>query len=451
PSLEELENVLPDTPIRSDRIVIFTDSYDAQRCNDCPVHNSIAVDELSNAILSLYGQEAGGVIFSGNIASHSFYELQQMLDGQAISSAVDTNLRRAQWIIFITLDVDPNRPESYALGRFLSERPDLVGGKRVIAYAANAPYYLDATEISKLTAFYGLYSKIPAFVDVAARLLFKEIPIAEGASPVSIPGMGYDLISATSPDSTQEIKLAIDLPGLGFPDETSSTDSTNLPLFRVGDTLPVRTGIILDYNGNPVPDNTPVDIIFSFNGTESPTITAGTLGGVANASSIIEEAGIIEIKAFAGLAQSAPLTLEVPDVRPSPTPSATVGPTLTATIESSPTIENPTQTPIPDPQTVSSDINRLAEWVLALAISLLTGWAALRIGALAGQVRWGVRWGLAALIGGLVAYTLTILKVPGVMWVFETPNHWGLLLITFAGALLGWGIGIIFRAIGNRK
>jgi beta-N-acetylhexosaminidase len=448
PSLEELENVLPDTPIRSDRIVIFTDSYDSQRCPKCPTHTSIAVNELSNAILNLYGQEVGGVIYSGNIASHSFFELQQMLDGQAASSAVDTNLRRAQWIIFITLNVDPGRPESYALRRFLSERPDLASGKRVITYAANAPYYLDATEISKLTAFYGLYSKIPAFVDVAARLLFKEIPIPESASPVSIPGMGYDLISATSPEPTQEIQLAIDLPGLRFPDETSSSDTITLPRFRVGDTLPVRTGIILDNNGNPVPDNTPVDFTFSVNGTESPAITSGSLGGIANASSIIEEAGTIEVRAVAGLAQSALLSLEVPEIRLSPTPTATVTPTESATVEPTPTMQNPTPTPVVESQS-EPNITRLAEWLLALAISLITGWTALRVGALIGQVRWGVRWGLAALIGGLLAYTLAILQIPGIEWVFETPYHWGLLLVTFAGALLGWGVAIIIRVIGN--
>ena len=125
PSFEELANVLPDPPTPSERIVIFTDSYVEQRCDICPLHNSIPVNELSDAILNLYGQEAGGVIFSGNIASHTYLELEQMLDGLAVSSAVDTNLRRAQWIIFLNLDVDPERSKSYALRRFLSERPEI--------------------------------------------------------------------------------------------------------------------------------------------------------------------------------------------------------------------------------------------------------------------------------------------------------------------------------------
>jgi len=265
----------------------------------------------------------------------------------------------------------------------------------VIAYAANAPYYLDATEISKLTVYYGLYSKIPAFIDVAARLLFKEIPIPEGASPVSIPGMGYDLISATSPDPNQEIQLAIDLPGLGFPDEISQEDVMNLPTFRVGDTLPVRTGFIQDHNGNLVPNNTPVEFILTINGIESPTISSGTNEGIAKTSTTIEDSGIIEIRALSGLAHSSTLVLEIPEVNSSPTPSATVTPTETPTAEPSPTVEIPTPTPIVVVQT-EPDFSDMAKWALALAISLITGWVALRVGAIAGQVRWGVRWGLAA-------------------------------------------------------
>ncbi len=450
PSFEELENVFPEPPTPSERITIFTDSYEDQRCGDCPIHNSIAVEALSEAILSLYGQEVGGVIFSGNISSHSFYELEQMLDGQAVSSAVDTDLRRAQWIIFITLDVDPDRSESYALRRFLSERPDMARDKKVIAFAANAPYYLDATEISKLTAYYGLYSKIPAFFDVAARLLFKEIPAPDGASPVSIPGMGYDLISATSPDPNQEILLAIDLPGLGFPDETAAPSIPPGPEFRQGDSLPVRTEMILDYNGNPVPDNTPVDFILSVNGIDTPTIITATINGIAKTTFLIGQTGLIEIRASAGGAQSAIITIDVPEESPSPTPSATTPPTEVPTQEATPTIVEPTPTPVTESQ-ADPDISGLVGWMMALGISFITGWAALRTGAMMGQVRWGVRCGLATVIGGLLAYTYTMLQLPGSDWAFEPPYRLGLLLVTFLGSLMGWGIGLVIRALSNGK
>jgi hypothetical protein len=52
-------------------------------------------------------------------------------------------------------------------------------------------FYQDSTDISKLTAYYALYSKIPSFIDGAARVLFQEIP-AVGILPVSVPGIGYE-------------------------------------------------------------------------------------------------------------------------------------------------------------------------------------------------------------------------------------------------------------------
>ena len=61
-----------------------------------------------------------------------------------------------------------------AFKRLLSERPGLLRNKKVIVFAFNAPDYLDATDISKLTAYYALYSETPEFVEVAARILFNE-------------------------------------------------------------------------------------------------------------------------------------------------------------------------------------------------------------------------------------------------------------------------------------
>ena len=66
--------------------------------------------------------------------------------------------------------------------------PTLLRNRNVILFSFTAPYYLDATDISKVTAYYALYSKQPAFVDIAARLLFQQISL-QGDSPVSIPAM----------------------------------------------------------------------------------------------------------------------------------------------------------------------------------------------------------------------------------------------------------------------
>ncbi len=104
----------------------------------------------------------------------------------------------------------PCKGQPALISRFLRERPDLLRDKRVILFSFGAPYYFDTTTISKFTAYYALYSKQPQFVDIAARLLFQELtPL--GASPVSIPGIGYDLISVLAPDPDQIIPLFLDL------------------------------------------------------------------------------------------------------------------------------------------------------------------------------------------------------------------------------------------------
>jgi len=67
--------------------------------------------------------------------------------------------------------------------QLLSERQDLLRNKNIVVFAFNAPIS-GRTDISKLTAYYCLYSKSAPFVEVAARLLFKELS-PQGDLPVS--------------------------------------------------------------------------------------------------------------------------------------------------------------------------------------------------------------------------------------------------------------------------
>ena len=53
-------------------------------------------------------------------------------------------------------------PDSDALQLFLAQNAQLIYDARVVVLAYTAPYYLDATEISKLTAYYVFYSKVAA-------------------------------------------------------------------------------------------------------------------------------------------------------------------------------------------------------------------------------------------------------------------------------------------------
>jgi beta-N-acetylhexosaminidase len=126
---------------------------------------------------------------------------------------------------------DVNGDQLSLLRRFFAERPALIRNKNVILFSFTAPYYLDATDISKLTAYYVLYSKQPAFVDVAARLLFQQVPL-QGASPVSIPAVGYDLIKETSPNPSQVISLSLDKKEATVTENgTVTAESTQVPTY----------------------------------------------------------------------------------------------------------------------------------------------------------------------------------------------------------------------------
>jgi beta-N-acetylhexosaminidase len=122
--------------------------------------------------------------------SYSFADLHKFLNETPATpeerSSLETDLSLANWVVVSMLKPDSTRPETQAFQRLLSERADILRNKKIIVFAFGAPYYLDATDISKLTAYYGLYSKTAPFVDVAARILFQEL-VPTGALPVSVP------------------------------------------------------------------------------------------------------------------------------------------------------------------------------------------------------------------------------------------------------------------------
>ena len=74
----------------------------------------------------------------------------------------------------------------------------------------------------------------------------------------------------------------------------------NLQDFKLGDNLPIRTGIILDQNNHPVPDGTVVKFMLSEQG-ENLTIQqieSTTEQGIARASFILQVPGRQEIRAI---------------------------------------------------------------------------------------------------------------------------------------------------------
>jgi beta-N-acetylhexosaminidase len=444
PSIEELDAVLPEIPGRNDRIVIFTDSYTVKQCANCPEEPVVRFDALSRAIISLYGPQAGGLVSQYYLRAYSFDELVEYLDTENENQILNNDLNSTNWIIFMMLDQDDDRPNSQAIQRFLAERPDLYRDRRIIVFAANAPNYLDSTDISKLTAYFGLFSKSPPFIDIAARVLFKEIARPPGALPVSVPGVGYDLILATSPDPNQEIILRLDIPGWDSIEDTPPGESPPFPEYKVGDVIPLITEIIVDNNNNPVPNNTPVQFSITINGEEAPSISTTTISGYAQTGYLIEQSGTLAIRAVSGIAESNILVFEIPFQETTPEPSPTITPSVTPTLEPSPTLIPPTPVPTPEPEIEENNLG-IEDWFGTLAVVTFMGWGAVRTGTLLGKVRWGIRWGLAAVIGGLIFYTYVVLNLPFSEIIFSFSDTWGFLLATFLGTVVGWLISLLIN------
>jgi beta-N-acetylhexosaminidase len=444
PAPEELETVLPRPPGLNDRIVFITDARTWRQCAHCSDQTTLPVDGLQNAVNRLYGPQTGGQVVANHLSSYSLGDLQTLLNGTSNDvTPLEQDLRQASWIVFAILNTQQDHPETVALRRFLSERPDLFRNKRVIAFAFNAPYYLDATDISKLTAYYGIYSKVPAFVDVAARILFQELtPI--GALPVSVPGIGYELITATSPEPDQVIPIYLDTPVLPPGNRTTTTPQpTPIPVFKVGDTLPLRTGTIYDHNHNLVPDGTVVRFLFTMGGDTGTVqqIETTTTNGIARTTYRIANPGLIEVRVASDPATTSQIlrldtaggmiTAIAPTLGPTETQTPT--PTLTPTTQ-------PTAVPTPPPPARPGTI----DWMLSMAV--IWGCAgAVYLTTRRMSVRWSFRWSMTAAAGGLLSYLyFAFLRLVNVETARSIQTE-TILLITFVGIMAGLAGGWLWR------
>jgi len=166
--------------------------------------------------------------------------------------------------------------------------------------------------------------------------------------------------------------------------------------------------------------------------------------GVARTNYRIERSGVLEISAYStNGARSSVLRLDtvsggVTVVPPTPQPTFTVTPTPTATVTPTVTV---TPTPIP-PVTV-----QVTDWlsVLVLVIASAIGVALLAIRR--AVMRWGMRWALCGVIGGLLAYNYLAFGFPGSQAVLRYGGLWGTLLVTLSGVLVGWLIGFVWRLL----
>jgi beta-N-acetylhexosaminidase len=444
-SPSELETLLP--PSTGQRIVFFTDVRQLAQCSTCTPRGWMEQRGLETAVLDLYGPGAAGQVGGWNLISYTMADLARALGERPpavtrlpLSPAEDVTaaLEAADWLVFSIQSTREGVYGSNALKLLLDQRPDLARSKRVVVFAHDVPYELDATDISKLDAYYALYGASESFVSLAARLLFQEVP-SPGDPPVSVPGIGYDLIRALSPDPAQKISL------LAFSEAPGAARVTPETGFARGDLVYVETSPILDHNGRAVPDGTPVEFLLSYQGESLvPIVEATTVGGVAQVEVRLDRTALISVQARSDLARvSDILQLDVQEgqpafvtvIAPSPAPSATTE----ATGTSSSTTPTPGGTDGVEGEVASGNAP-LGGAGIFLAMVVLGGMGALGYQAgrsLDPMPRGAVRYGLLAAIGALAAYDYAAIRLPGSA-VFRTAGGlWWLAALMVAGGAAG--------------
>jgi beta-N-acetylhexosaminidase len=449
PNAIDLDGLVPSPPGINDKLLFLTDVRVQKQCSTCPEEPAFSKEALPDAIFRLYGPQAGGLVTRSGLSPYTFDDLNQILQGGDGYPNLEFELNNADWVIISMLDLTPDQTLLDIFRRFFFERQDILRNKRVILFAFNAPYYLDATDISKLTAYYGIYSKSQPFVDLAARLLFQELtPV--GSLPVSVSGIGYDLLSATAPDPNQVIDLSLDVPAIPVDATASSVEATATPVFKVGDTISVKTGIILDHNGRPVPDGTGVRFTLTSNveGNILQVVDAITTQGIARTSFGINQAGLVEIRAtIEPSVTSVVMQLDITNEGFSVT---VVAPTQ-ATQEPTPAIlVTPTITP-EVPTSLESGYPGMPGWLVMIMIITGFGWVAFSLGKHYYSIRWGIRWGLCILLGGLAGYNFLVLGFTESRKWIQSSGLMAVAEMVFITSLLGWGCGWLWTRLSIKQ
>ncbi len=433
PSLLDLPDVLPAPPGRNDHLLFIVDTATYRLCSECPAQTAPDPEDFRRTVLQLYGPRAQRLIQPENLQVFTALDLAHWLAAPYAepNRPLDDALAQADWVVLVVLDPSDRRPGGQAIPQLLEEAPERLRDKTVVVFAMQAPYALGAGHLANVTAYYGMYGKTPPFVEMAVRLLYQEA-LPQGASPVSVPEIGYDILRVTQPDPEQTFSLTLEvIAGTAVtPTPPPAGEPWQLPK---GQLVAVHTSVIVDHNGNPVPDGTPVRFVLTLAGSDTvlQRSEVSTQNGRARGSLVLDTAGLVEIWAEAGEARSTRLQIEVLGAPPTPvllTPTATRPPTSTPPAPATP----PTTPPAP------SVGWRLALATLATLVSL--GWATAAFAWARGRGfpgPWPWRYGWAAFGGAWLGYLLGYLLARWDPQQGSTVYLQALAALTL-GAALGW-------------
>ncbi|MCW1968243.1 MAG: hypothetical protein KIH69_009025, partial [Anaerolineae bacterium] len=466
PSARELPALLPAPPSKDDSIVFITDDRQLRDCTRCNPYSAIGRTALQEVALNLYGPRTTGQINPARVTSFGFSDLADFtrVNTQPVSTGVvitptlsatattsDTSgitrtaaitraataIEQANWIVISLIDLNPSLKPNQLLRDFLAQRADLLREKRVIVFSFGPPYLLDTTEISKITAYYGVYSRTPVSLEMAVRVLFGEFPTVAN-SPVSVAALNYSLIFQTAPEPTQVIPLMAG-------ENVTNTQGTPAPLdLKIGDKLKLRAGPILDRNGHTVPDGTPVQFVLSYptERVDLSPIGSPTRNGLAETVVTIERKGNLVARAQSDQAVTSftlrvnigETSTQIETIRPTlvPSPSPLPIPTVTVRVTESPTAVV-TPTPPPATRVIRANLTSFLVTVLGMAaLGASAYWLSLKSRRLraTNRVR-AILWGWTL---GWIAYTFVAMGVPGMNQVAVNFGWVGGVLLALVGA-----------------
>jgi beta-N-acetylhexosaminidase len=501
PDPRQANEVLSRVPQAGEQILVFTDSRLQLECEDCTAEAAVGPDEIENIILRLYGPGATDQLAGDEITSLTFADLEELLDAEAQpgmmpvviptvtpaptqeaqpgpttseqeevvpvapappaeaveddgldkNSKTRNHIKSADWIIFAMLDVDADmHPHSGALKRFLRQYSDDLASKYVAVFALNAPYFLDATEISKLNVYYGVYSKTQPFLEGAVRALFRSYT-PDGAPPVSVVGTRFSsLAERLSPDPDRIVALRMSgADGLVLATETRVEQGT-APAIDTGAVLQLEAGPILDRNGNVVGDGKIVEFVLTFDGDQSAQRVdrAPTRAGMAVKEVLLDRSGLMQVVARVGEATSGdPLEISVegeaaaesgPTIEVAPALVEAPGETAEA-VAMSERDAAPAVSLLPSeaievedvaPINVASLVIALSTIMIMVSMLLIVQVRILPRRTLVHSILWAINCGLAAYI--LYGFGL----VPGASWLQTSLKIWGAAIVVFVAMLL---------------
>ncbi len=331
-------------------------------------------------------------------------------------------ITNADWILFAMLDVNTQQyPASGAVTRFLSEYGDDLAEQRLVVFALNAPYFLDATEMSRLTTYFGVYSKTQPFLESAVRALFRAFAIA-GAPPVAVPGTRFAaLAERLAPDPARTMPLrATTGDNQLLAANTGEVDGATPPAsLDIGAALRLTVGPVIDRNGHTAPDGTLVEFDLKYDGEELalPVTSAPTRAGIATRDVNLERAGTLRMAAVAGEATTGeplPLVIIAPPV---PTPEAGAAQPGAAAIA--------TQPLLPERVNLVTLLIALVTILVTLSLFLIVQVRVLPRAVLVHNMLWAAIFGLL----GYLLYGLGLF--PGANWLRANISVWGTTVVVF--------------------